>query len=270
MRYSPERELKFWPLYGQETAQDSDYRYVLWPIVHRKRSETKDIDAVLPLYWYARSADAKSVSLIWPLLRYSRNDARQHVSWDAPWPLVRYAEGAYHERRFLPFYWEKDQGDKYRMRACLWPLYREREMLSESGDYSRRTNVLILSSRSQSWNSDGIQASSLTIWPFWHSEQVDGVTSWQTPYLLPFKNEGYRRSWEPLFTLAKGSYSDDAAEANLLWRTLRYEREAESRRFSLSLIGTIEKDQESTSVRLLGGALKLPELKQNQETPEEE
>ena len=269
LRYSPERELKIWPLYGQETTEDSTSRYALWPIIHRKRSASKDIDAVLPLYWYARSDQAKSVSVIWPFLRYSRNDARRHVSVDAPWPLVRYAEGAYHERRAFPFYWEKDLGDKYRMRTVMWPLYRERVMRSPEGDFSRRTNILILSGSSLTWAGDGQLAKTLTIWPLWHSEQLAAVTSWQLPYLLPIKHAGFKRNWEPLLTLARGSYSEEAAEADVLWRTLHYERQAEQQRYSLSFAFEVEKDQQSTRLKFMSGALRLPELKQSQEAPEE-
>ena len=265
-RYSPERELKFWPLYGQETSADSTYRYFLWPLVHEKRSETEDIDAVLPLYWYERSPNSKSVAVLWPLMRYSRNEDRQHVSADAPWPLVRYAEGAYHERRYLPFYWEKDLGDKYRMRAILWPLYRERESRSDQG-YSRQVNVMVLSGSSLSYSSDGQVSKSLSVWPFWHSEINDGVTSWQVPYLLPFKNEGYRRTWEPLFTLASGSYSEDASQTDVLWHTLQYERKNDEQNFKFSFVVEVDKNAEETRFKFMSGLIAPPALKQSDEEP---
>ncbi len=243
LKYSEGRELQLWPLYGHVRRESSDDRYLLWPFLFRKRG-VEDYDAFLPFFSYSRGRASTGVSVLWPFFTCNRSTSPQHLSLTFPWPLVRYATGAYEERQFFPLYWSKVEGDTYRMKTVLWPVYRHAESSDPGRDVrSESTCILILSGTSRETRGQTVQSDSATLWPLWHRHDDPGGSSWYFPWIIPLHSEGYRRNILPLLTLAQGTARGGTSELSFLWHTFLYTKEGGRSRFSLSFLFSHERGQ---------------------------
>lgn len=258
--YSPARELKVFPLYGEKHSQEGKYQYFLWPIFHRERGP-QAMDAALPLFLSARGEQNRTLSVLWPLFTYNRDDERGHTSMDMPWPLVRYATGACEERRFFPLYWSKTEGLASGRKAVLWPLYTMHyEAEPENGYNQRTTRILILSSL-ETENKDGQNFTTLHIWPVFYASKDPDSRRWRVPNLIPLSDEGFQRNWAPLLTLAYGEKTQDTTEVDILWHTLSYRSTAESSRTACSFLFSYENGTDFRQVGFISDLLKIKWLK---------
>lgn len=240
LKYSQGREFQVFPLYGYKKTETSRHDYFLWPFIHHKTGEER-FDAFLPFFAYTRGDAHKGISVIWPLFTYNRNLSPELTSITFPWPLVRFASGAYEEREIFPFYWSKDYGESYRMRTVLWPFYRHVSSYDEKEDIREEsTSILVLSSKMKKVKGQTVESESLTIWPLWHRHSFPESTSWYFPWIFPFHDEGFRRNYLPLFTLARADKAGNSSQLDVLWHTISYRKQDSSSRFSLSFLFSYE------------------------------
>ncbi len=267
--YSRNRTFKIFPLYGYEKSVDEHKDFVLWPIFLRTRGQ-RNMDAALPLFLYARGDTFKNISVIWPLFTYNRDSAAGHTSIDAPWPLVRYATGGYEETRIFPLYRKKLIAPTYSVETILWPMYRKELNYDGAGELIRdRTSILILSNTTHAVSPLGEERRSVTCWPVWHHSATSRESSWYVPWILPFQAEAYKRTWQPLLTLARGerSEAEDTELVDILWHTIFYRRDGDFSRFSLSLLFSYETRGDTAELGFLFDLLKLQLHRRSPYTP---
>jgi hypothetical protein len=251
LRYSEGREFQLWPLYGHVRKANSDDRYALWPFLFRKRG-VQDYDAFLPFFAYSRGKTYHGVSVLWPFFTYNRNISPQLTSLTFPWPLVRYATGAYEEREIFPFYWSLVNGDEYRMKMVLWPLYWHTVSYDAREDIrEEHTRILILSGTASKTREGVVQTESASVWPLWHRQDSPRDSSWCFPWLIPLLDEGFGRNWLPLLTLAQGKSRDGSSEVSVLWHTFYLRREEDRTRLSLSFLFSYERGSGYRRIGLL-------------------
>jgi len=239
--YCPDKSFKVFPIYGHESSGTSTKEYLLWPIAHRKRGKDK-MDAFLPLFMSSRGDTFRSTSILWPFFTYNRDFGSDHTSLDCPWPIIRFARGAYEENRFFPFYWETIKGT-YNMKTILWPLYTRKVTHDKgTGIKQKKISILILSSISHIEQRGKNATDSLTIWPLLNREKRDGASSWRFPYIIPFHDDGIERNLSPILTLAKKSSTRYSSDINILWHTLTYHRTHDKKRFFLSFLYSYKED----------------------------
>ena len=256
--YCKDREFKIFPLYGWEKSMDSRHDFVLWPIFHRKRG-LHTVDAALPLFLYSRGDSYKNISVIWPLFACSKDERSGHTSMDAFWPLVRFARGGYDETRIFPLYRKKIIPPAYEVTTVLWPVYRKERIFDKNGDLRReKTNILILSKHAYEVSRQGEETRETTCWPVWHSSISTHERSWYFPWILPLKNNGYKRNWLPVLTLAHAEKSAGSSFVDILWHTFYYNRDGSSCRCSFSFLCSYEKGPDYTRVGFLFDLLKIP------------
>lgn len=230
---------KVFPLYGHEDDAASRYTFFLWPVFHHERGTDRSMVAALPLFRYEHGPASFSASFLWPLFTYNRDDGSGHRSADFPWPLVRSASGGYEETRFFPLYWERNEGPVYRFRSVLWPLWTRSSSGGPAGEQERVTSVLILNRLTEKTTRDGIMSGSLTIWPLAHFSRHDGQRAWYAPAVLPFYSlEGFDNTWGEILTLARGSTAEGSARVSILWRSLYWERDAGTTRWSFLFLAS--------------------------------
>lgn len=255
LKYSSGREFQLFPLYGYEKTINYRHDYVLWPLIHHRRG-VENIDAVLPFFYYTRNETYRGISILWPFFTYNRNTSPEHTSITFPWPFVRYASGAYEERQFFPFYWSKIQGNAYRMQTVLWPFYRHVSSF-DSGTNTRQdtVSILLLSSKAKTIKKEVVESESLTVWPLWHNHKYPGHSSWYFPWIVPLHDEGFRKNYLPLLTLANGKSTPESSELDILWHTVSLRREDALSRFSLSFLFSYERGPEYKQVGFLSDLL---------------
>ncbi|HPR50393.1 MAG TPA: hypothetical protein PLU81_01290 [Deltaproteobacteria bacterium] len=255
--YSRDREFKIFPLYGYEKSRGSRHDFALWPIFHRKRGK-ENMDAVLPLFLYARGDSYKNISVIWPFFTYSRDFRANHTSTDCPWPLIRFAKGGYEQTRIFPFYHTKIIPPTYSVKTVLWPLYRKELNFDKNSNLRReKTSVLILSRHSHEISLEGEETYEKTLWPVWHHKYGAHESSWYVPWIFPFRNEGFRRNWLPVLTLAHGEKSNTSSFVDILWHTIFYEHDERTSRFSFSFLCSYAKSEDSRELGFFFDVLKV-------------
>lgn len=255
LKYSSGREFQFFPVYGYEKTINYRHDYFLWPLIHHRRG-VDNIDAFLPFFFYSRDARSRGISILWPFFTYNHNTSPAHTSISFPWPFVRYASGAYEERQFFPFYWSKTEGDAYRMHMILWPLYRQvTSYNARSNIHEETVSILVLNSKNKLVKNQVIESESLTVWPLWHTHDFPDHSTWYLPWIFPFHDEGFRKIYLPLLTLAQGAKTRDSSEVSILWKTISYTRQNTDSRFALSFIFSYERTQEYMKVGFLSDLL---------------
>ncbi len=255
LKYSSGREFQIFPLYGYEKTINYRHDYVLWPFIHHRRG-VENIDAFLPFFYYSRNDTYRGISILWPFFTYNRNTSPEHTSVSFPWPLVRYASGAYEEREFLPFYWSKIDGDAYRMQTILWPFYRHVSSFDSRTNIRQDTmSILILGSKAKTIKKEVVESESLTVWPLWHKHKFPDHSLWYFPWVFPFHDEGFRKNYLPLLTLANGKNTPESSELDILWHTVSYCRKNAESRFCLSFLFSYERGPEYGQVGFLSDLL---------------
>ena len=255
--YSTGKEFKIFPLYGYKKTITSRHDFALWPLFHHKRG-IENVDAVLPLFFYSRGDFYKSISIIWPLFTHSRDFRINHTIIDCPWPLIRFAQGGYEEARIFPFYHRKIIPPTYSVRSVFWPLYRKELNFDKDRTLRReKTTILILSNHSHEVSEQGEETFETTVWPVWHRTDTAHDRSWCIPWLLPFRHEGYKRNWMPLFTLARSEKTSEYSSVDILWHTIFYKRDDRSSQISLSFLFSSEKGMDYRELGFFFNLLKV-------------
>ena len=240
-RYSPGREFQIFPLYGYEKTLNYRHDFALWPFIHFRRG-AQHINAVLPFFYHSSGDTYWNIAVLWPLFTYSRDTSPELTSANFPWPLLRTASGAYEELKIFPFYWSRTQGDAYRMKIILWPLYKHDVSFSpDAGVREERTTVLLFNRKSTRVSQGDADSEQLTVWPLWHRHVHDDRTLWYFPWIIPIHDDGFRRNWLPLLTLASGETSPELSEVSVLWRTFLYRNSDSCSSFSLSFLFSYER-----------------------------
>jgi len=256
-KYSPDKQFRIFPFYGSRTTSDEHYTYVLWPIYHRKRG-TQNMDAFLPFYLSAWGPSNRSTSVLWPLFTANHDYNSPHHSLDCPWPIVRFASGAYEETRIFPFYWSKYEGTQQRMKTILWPVFRtDYNLDTETDTLKTKNKFLILSGTTHVVSRDGTSNDTFDIWPLWHSSNQNGYRSWNIPNIIPFQHKGFQRNWAPLLTLMHGKQTDSSYSWNILWNTVYYTKNEDKLRLCLSFLTSYETGHGYTRIGLLCDLVKL-------------
>ncbi len=255
--YSQDSEFKIFPLYGYEKSIGSRHDFALWPILHRKRG-IENMDAVLPLFLYSRGEYYKNISIIWPFFSYSRDFRANHSSIDCPWPLIRFAKGAYEQTRIFPFYHKKIIPPTYSLTSILWPLYRKELNFDKNSNLRReKTSILLLSRFSHEISLQGEETYEKTLWPVWHHKRTAYDSTWHVPWILPFRQEGYRRNWLPVLTLAHAEKSRESSVVDILWHTIFYKKSETTSRLSLSFLCSYEKGMDYREFAFFFDLLKI-------------
>lgn len=240
-RYSPGREFQVFPLYGYEETLNYRHDFVLWPFIHFRRG-AQHISAFLPFFYYSSGDTYWNASFLWPLFTYSKDTSPELTSANFPWPLLRTATGAYEEFKVFPFYWTRTQGDIYRMKIVLWPLYKhETSYNPAAGIREERTTILLLNKKNTLAGKGTADSGQVTVWPLWHRHAHEDRTLWYFPWIVPIHDDGFRRNYLPLLTLARGEATPESSEVSVLWRTVHYKRTDSCSSFAFSFLFSFER-----------------------------
>jgi hypothetical protein len=255
--FSQGRIYKVFPLYGWEKSSDTTKQFFLWPIFSQRRGpDSRKMDAALPLFMYDRGPAYRNFSLVWPFFNYNHDYSNKHVSADFPWPLVRYASGAYEETRIFPFYWVKTDKN-YSRKAVLWPVWSRSSWHYEDKGVDEQTTMVLLTNWMTRKSVQGVQTSKkLVLWPFLYTYQEGSRSEWYFPSIIPlFFDEGFSRIWGPVLSLAQGTSDETSSETSILWRTVAWGRNGDTRKWSLAFLACSTENPEYHEWGFLGNML---------------
>lgn len=257
--YSPGSLVRFFPFYGHESSREEESYFVLWPIFHRQRGPDRTVTALLPLFRFERGIDHYNGSLLWPLFTINNDHSLRHTSIDAPWPIIRFARGAYTETRIFPLFWEKDEGPSYHMRSILWPLWNDTTSVSQGmdGPTEERTKSILILNRFTNTSMPGPRSSGkLTVWPLFHATWDERGYTWSFPAVIPLYGDAcFDATWGAMLTLAQFSREGASSRVNILWKTLFWEHDDKASRWWLSCLVSRSTSDTTTTWGFLGNLL---------------
>jgi hypothetical protein len=216
----------FWPFYGQrEEVGVSQTEFIIWPFYLRQRKGMDTDDPIdewmfFPFYVSKESRRFQSKTYLWPLFSHARNRFGGFEQWDFPFPFFQSLKGEnLRGMRIFPFYGYKVKTGEVRRAFIFYPLYQVEE--DRIGDVQEKTIRILLLSRIHTGrvDQDIKRERSLRIWPFFEYERGEtGYSRLSFFYLFPFKDEGFERSWFPLFHIFHWEKDPQGSiSANLLW-----------------------------------------------------
>jgi hypothetical protein len=220
------RGYRFWPFYGQrEEVGLSQTEFIMWPIYlkQRKGMDTDDpIDQwmLFPFYVSKESKRFQSKTYLWPFFSHARDRFTGFEQWDLPFPFLQSLKGEnLRGIRIFPFFGYKVKEGEARRAFIFYPLYQVEE--DQMGNVREKTTRILLLSRIHKSRVDQDVKSerSLRIWPLFEYERGEtGYSRISFFYLLPFKDEGFDRSWFPLFRVFDWEKDPQGGiSTNLLW-----------------------------------------------------
>jgi len=259
---------RFWPIIGNDIYEGRhEAWFFLWPFFQWKRDrlwaepEKQEREWLFfPLYGEAHQDTYSSHTLLWPFFGWSSDPKTGMLSWDGPWPLVRFHDDPPNDTRrwrLWPLY-STYHGDGLDSTWYLWPIVNVRH---EEYEHSFKDAFHVLPFW-QSWEShsddEGLR-SWHRLWPLYQVDQPAeqhtrvGFPSlnplWRTPEiedmyawiweLYSHEKDGVQRrerSWLGLYRREKDADEDRRSFA-FLWaeRDWRDEQDRKVRDHSLFL-----------------------------------
>jgi hypothetical protein len=254
--YSKGKTYKFFPVYGWEEGIHGISQYYLWPFFFRERGEKK-MDAFLPFFQYTRWEDAWSGSVMWPFFTYSRDNTSDQTTIDAPWPLVKYARGAYNQTMVFPFYYNYDRDETYKTKMYLWPIWYEAEIIDPANNYYKNNGRILILISWRSKTIDDKKTLEMNLWPLYYITKDKEETFWHFPSVFPFSYPGVENNWAPLFTLVSYDRKMDKSHFDILWRTFYVERDAAASRWALSFLMSFENNPQFWQMGFFSDLIKI-------------
>jgi hypothetical protein len=255
--YSKGNLYRVFPLYGWEKSTDTTSQFLLWPIFfHRRGPDERKMDAALPLFRYDRGPTYWNMSVIWPFFNYNRDYANNLVSADFPWPLIRTASGPYEETRIFPLYWSKSDM-KHTWKTIAWPLWSRSTWHFEGTGMDEETTMVLLTNWvTRKTMQDGQTSQKVVLWPFLYTYRDGERSEWYFPSLVPlFFDERFARIWGPVLSVAEGNSGEKSSETSILWRTIRWGTEGDTKSWSVSFLVSSKQTPEYHQWGFLGNLL---------------
>jgi hypothetical protein len=251
---------QFWPLAGYEhkdmtrqtnrfgdleTVPGHDKTFALWPLYYREVTGlgTPNVSVeqgVMPFYTTQRSLLRDSTTVIWPLFSKVDDREKDYREWDAPWPLVVFADGpGKTTRRVWPFF-SHAQSTNLESSFYMWPVYKFNRLKSDPLDRQRTRLLFYVYSDTIEKNTETGKASRRRdFWPLYaYREEMDGSTRLQVlavvEPLLP-TSKSIERNYSQLWSLWRDERNPrtGASSQSLLWNLYRREVTPIRRRVSL-------------------------------------
>ena len=251
---------RVWPFYGEkEEFGVSRSEFVLWPIFFNK---TKNLDtedpikewAIFPFYVSKESNYFESETYLWPLFTHAKEQRSGFEQWDLPWPLFRIFKGEnLYGIRFFIIYGYKEKGDSRRI-YVFYPFFGyDEDRVNEIEEKTYR----ILFSRIRTIDGDqGIQKGrSYRIWPLLDYDiEESGDETFNTFYLLPFKEKGLERNIFPLFHFYRwGKDPQGNISSSLFWGLYRRIRKEGLDYWEVAHLIGVKKEPEGKTLSLFKG-----------------
>jgi hypothetical protein len=277
LRHGPGlRGWQFWPLIGHEhkavttrtnrfeeleTIPGHEEFFALWPLYFNQHIGVGSDNPVwqqgiLPLYALERSPKRDSTTVIWPF--FSRVDDREkkYREWDAPWPLIVFAQGeGKTTRRVWPLFSHAHDA-ALESDFFLWPVYKHGRTHSAPLESQRTRIFFYLYSDLLEQNTEtGKSMHRVDFWPlFTRRRNFDGSSRLQVLSLLePFLPGSHKveRDYSPVWALwrAEDNPATGRSSQSLLWNLYRREVTPTQKKDSL-FFGLFQYQSDSAGNRL--------------------
>jgi len=250
------KSYKCFPIYGWEQTLNGVSQYFLWPFFFRERGDKK-MDAFLPFFQYTRWDDAWSGSIMWPFFSFSHDKTNKHISIEAPWPLVKYARGAYTQTTIFPIYYNYERSDMYHTRIYMWPIWYDSTITDNLNNYYKYNGRFLILTSWKNIKSQSEESTELNLWPLFYYDKNEEKKFWHFPSVFPFSYSGVENNWAPIFTFASYDKQKDKSLFNILWRTFYLERNSESMRMALSFLFSFEKNSQFWQIGFLSDLIRF-------------
>ncbi len=235
--------------------------FVLWPIFFNDYTGlgTENVawqQSLLPLYSVHRSPQRDSTTVIWPFFSHINDREKQYREWDAPWPLVEFANGeGKTTRRVWPFF-SRAHSKTIEHDFYAWPIYRYERARLDPLDRQRIRILFFLYSDTIERNTEtGKSATRSYLWPlFTRSRDFQGRSRLQVlAPLEPFVQGSHKigRDWSPLWSVwrAEEDPQTRASSQSLLWNLYRNDTRPDRKKVSI-LLGLFQYQSEPERTRL--------------------
>jgi hypothetical protein len=260
---------QFWPLYGTEhkkvttstnnwgepvVSPGYDKKFVFWPFYFNNTlgsgTNTQKQFVLLPFYTSQVSSSRVSKSYGFPIgVTHTVDRAAKYEEWDAPWPLVVFANGeGKRTRRVWPLF-SQAETPTARSEFYAWPIYKFNRLKAESVQRERTRILLFLYSDIREKN-----ATNNTIfhrrdfWPLftWRKDHQNNTRLQFLSILEPILpgNKSIERLYSPAYALYREERNATTGDTSksFLWNLYRSEKQGEVRR-QRALFGLFQREK---------------------------
>lgn len=217
----------------EELVAGHDKTFALWPIYFNQTTGMGTTNfgrqyGVLPAFSILRSPARDSTTVLWPFFSRIDDREKQYKEWDAPWPLIVFADGeGKSTRRVFPFF-SQASNSNLQSDFILWPIYKFNRVHSSAAERRRTRIAFFLYSDIREQNLEtGKSRRRLEMWPFFtRKRDWNGNTRLQVLALLEPIIPGthkLERDYSPIWSLwrAERNAATGATSQSLLWNLYR-------------------------------------------------
>lgn len=188
----------------------------LWPLIHynqedlhKKHPRTEFM--FFPFYGQTKSDVSLSRTFLWPFFSFAHNTEQDYTEYNCPWPFFKYKKGnGINEFRIWPFYWKYEQDIEPQGKEddlmIMWPIYWKQK--SDYLTYEKESEYILpfyWHHKRKGKEANAVETERLKIWPFCsYEKKEDGTKQYQGLSLFWFEDyfpEGFKKAWQPFFTL---------------------------------------------------------------------
>jgi hypothetical protein len=238
-----------WPLAGHfECTGKYDNTFALWPLFYNDYRTLPPMlgggrihrFGVLPFHAFERAPGMDSKTFVWPFFGYTDEIAPRknyhEIRYLYPFVVVGHGE-VKNVDRFLPFYTHETTPTHHKT-WYVWPILRMDDMRITTLDIHKDTVLYFLyKNEVQTAPGRDFKARKTQLWPL--LGYIDnGTGTRQLQILNPFEpflggNDMIRQTWTPFFALYRFERSGDELRHSVLWDLVLYNRNGNTRDFSI-------------------------------------
>ncbi len=244
--------VRVFPFYGRSTHDDGRRRrFLMWPfwtqMFSNASGEGEDGFVLCPVYGRVRHSNGSTRWVLPPLFKFHHKGDETDIL--APWPFIRFSDGAVKKRHVWPL-WGRKQVGPINSRFYLWPIFRFQDVKRTKATFRSRFVLPVYYYQDEIEHDTGEARSTyVKLWPLASYQREGDVSRFRTLELWPLKRTGaIERNYAPFWSLFTHNRSGDHRETELLWGLFRKRVAADGGR-SLSLFPLYEREQAPESGR---------------------
>jgi len=242
------------PLWGHRVSERADKGFALWPFYVWQDEKFMEAHFSLRLYFpfYAsfKTPKYESFFLFPPFLHHKRFKEGQE-RWEL-WPFLAFDDK---EQKIFPLF-RKKETPKEKSLWFLWPLYTY-EYTEVSETKMQKERFMLIGVRKKETFDDEEKVDVFNLWPLFSISKENNKEEFLFPFLIPIKNEGFKRNLLPIFTLISCKSKGQKADFNILWGLFRFKKDPKISHWRIGFFIDRKFTPHTSRLRLLGGIISL-------------
>jgi hypothetical protein len=246
--------IDLFPFWGHRVSERGEKGFTLWPFYVWQDEKFMEAQFSLRLYFpfYAslKTPTYESVFLLPPFLHHKHFKEGQK-RWEF-WPFLAFDDK---EQKVFPLFRNKEALNEKSF-WFLWPLYTY-DYTEVSGTKMQKERFMLIGLMERETFNDEEKVNIFNLWPLFSVSKENDEEEFLFPFLIPLKNEGFKRNWLPILTLISYKSKGPKVDFDMLWGLFHFKKSPEFSYWRIGFLIDRKFTHNTSRLRLLGGLISI-------------